>query len=361
MHEDGHKPLRIGVTMSLSGPSEMNWEPVRRGLELWPDHIAGVPLEVEFADDAGDPILATEITQKMLNDGADLIVQFSLSGPAFAVAEVADSAGKPHFAMSPIRRGAGPDNWTFRLSPDVSLMADGVITALKARGVSRFAYIGTSDNYGESWAAAMSEGASAAGLTLLTSERYARTDSSTRAQAERIIALAPDAIVIGGPGDRALLPQSDLRAAGFGGLICQTFGAAMSVLADADSKTVDGTLMVTSPGAVVQLLSENHPARRETEDFHAAYAARFGSAPNSQAAVLTHDIIKILEATLPDAVAICEPGTSGFPTALRTAVTETPVSTCTGSFRYSDTDLFGLGDDARIMVELKGGTWHPAQ
>ncbi|MGH1413574.1 MAG: ABC transporter substrate-binding protein [Pelagimonas sp.] len=349
------------LTISLTGPGELDWTPVRDALRLWPAEIAGLPLNVVFHDDKADPQTAIDIADTVLAEGpVDAVVQFALSGPGFAMAEWAAEHQVPHFALSPIQ--GRPDPWTFRLSAPPELMAEGLLEHISDRGYARLAYIGTDDNYGNTWRTLIASKLGERGISLCANESYLRTDVTTLAQAERIAQTQPEAVVIGGPGQTAILPQTDLRRFGFKGQVYQTFGAAMSVLADAPPVDTDGTIMVTGPGSVADLLPSDHAAANVTRDFNARFEQRFGHAHGSQAAISTCDVLKILEPAVREALLRAEPGTAAFRLALQSALeADQPVVTGSGTFNYTKADHFGLAPDGRVLIELSGGQWRMAQ
>ena len=353
--------LTLLLTMSLTGPGELNWTPVQDALRLWPSEIAGLPLTILFHDDKADPQAAINVAQAAFAESpVDAVIQFALSGPAFAIAQWAADHQVPHFALSPIQGRPAP--WTFRLSAPPALMAQGIWDHIRDRGYTRLAYIGTDDNYGNTWRDLMVKHFNDRGLPLCCDESYLRTDETTQAQAERIAQAQPEAVIIGGPGHTALLPQTDLRQAGFKGQIYQTFGAAMAVLAEAPPVLTDGTLMVTGPGSVADILPQDHGAATVTRDFNARFAQKFGHAHGSQAAISTCDVLKILEPAVREALLKAEPGTAAFRLALRSALeADQPVVTGSGTFNYSPEDHFGIAPDGRVLIELSGGQWRIAQ
>lgn len=349
------------LTISLTGPGELNWTPVQDALRLWPAEIAGLPLNILFHDDKADPQAAIAVAEAAIAEGpVDAVVQFALSGPAFAIAEWAAEQQVPHFALSPIQ--GSPDPWTFRLSAPPELMAEGILDHIHDRGYTRLAYIGTDDNYGNTWRRIIAGKLAERGISLCADESYLRTDETAQDQADRIAQAKPEAVIIGGPGHTAILPQTDLRRVGFDGQIYQTFGAAMAVLADAPPAVTDGTLMVTGPGSVADLLPKDNAAANVTRDFNARFEKRFGHEHGSQAAISTCDVLKILEPAVREALRQAEPGTTAFRLALRSALeADQPVVTGSGTFNYTPEDHFGLAPDGRVLIELSGGQWRMAQ
>lgn len=350
------RALRLGVSMSLTGPGELDWTPVRKALSLWPDHLGDRLLAVDFQDDRADPDHAAALAERMIGDGCHALVQFSLSGPAFAVARLAHRYRVPHLALSPIALPVHEADWTFRLSPTAGLMAGGLLDHARAQGYRRLGFVGTDDNYGRSWQTEVEVGAASRGLRVIARDHYARGDADLPGAAT-LASAKPDAILIAGPGNTAPMPQVALRQAGYAGPVLQTFGADMRALAAQDPALFDGTILPTGPGSAPARLPKNHPSRALIADFEARYRARHGEAPRSQAAIATDDALRVLRAAaeaLPGDVADPE----AVRTALRTALFHQAIPAGSGIFRYAKADRFGLGPEALILLQLEGHEWH---
>ena len=67
--------------------------------------------------------------------------------------------------------------------------------------------------------------AKAKGIEIVSIEKYSRTDTSVTGRVLKLVG-KPDAILIAGAGTPSALPQKELRARNYGGVIYQTHGAA---------------------------------------------------------------------------------------------------------------------------------------
>ena len=87
------------------------------------------------------------------------------------------------------------------------------------------------------------------GLTIVASERYARTDTSVTGQVLKLVAAKPDAVLIAGSGTPAVLPQRTLKERGYAGQYYQTHGVANNDFLRVGGKDVEGTFLPAGPGA----------------------------------------------------------------------------------------------------------------
>ena len=92
--------------------------------------------------------------------------------------------------------------WVFKTTQNDDLIAAALIKHMKKNGVKTIGFIGFNDPYGENWYKVFGALAEKAGIRIVASERYARTDQSVTGQSLKLIAAKPDAVLIAG-GRRA--------------------------------------------------------------------------------------------------------------------------------------------------------------
>src|ERR1700749_5318969 len=86
------------------------------------------------------------------------------------------------------------------------------------------------------------------GMTLVDEERSARPDTSVTGQVLKLVAANPDAILVGGSGTAAALPQTELRARGYKGLIYHNHGAASMDFIRIAGPAAEGVIMASGSG-----------------------------------------------------------------------------------------------------------------
>ena len=86
------------------------------------------------------------------------------------------------------------------------LMVGAVVERMKKSGVKTVGYIGFSDAWGDLVFDALNKSADAAGIKVVSNERYARADASVTGQVLKIAALRPDAVLTGPSGTPGALP-----------------------------------------------------------------------------------------------------------------------------------------------------------
>src|ERR1700685_448487 len=217
--------ITIGISISTTGPAAALGIPERNALEFVPKEIGGVPLKVIVLDDGGDPTNATTNARRFVTESkADIIMGSSTTPPSIAVSTVANEAGIPHISLAPFPITPERAKWSVAMPQPVPLTGKGLYEHMKAHNIKTVGYIGYSDSYGDLWFNDLKTQGVPLGLTVVDEERYARPDTSVTGQVLKLIGANPDALLVGGSGTAAALPQTELRARGYKGLISHNHG-----------------------------------------------------------------------------------------------------------------------------------------
>ena len=105
--------------------------------------------------------------------------------------------------------------WVFKTTQNDDLIAAALLKHMAKNGVRSIAFIGFNDPYGDNWLKVFSALGEKAGVKVIATERFNRTDQSVTGQTLKMIAVKPDAILIAAVGGPAVLPQATLRDQGF--------------------------------------------------------------------------------------------------------------------------------------------------
>ena len=348
-----HADITIGVTLSLTGPLSSLGLPIKASLPLWPDRIAGEKVNLIVLDDASDSTGAVKNVRRFVSeDKVDVILGSSGVPAVFAIAPVAAESKTVQLAFAPAPRPGGKDDWTFPLPQPVSLMSDAVAQRMVADKVKTVAFLGWNEGYGEMWLGAFSASAKKAGITVVATERFAPPDTSITAQALKVVAAKPDAVLIVAAGSAAAMPQINLRERGWAGPIYQTHGAASPDLVRVGGKRMDGTLLPAGPVLVAEQLADGNPIKPVALDYVSAFEKAHGANSRTQFGAHAHDALKVLQRIVPVALKKAKPGSAEFRQALRDALeSEKEIVISHGVLNFSPTDHAGF--DARGVVMLK--------
>lgn len=349
--------ITIGVNLSLTGPLSSLGLPQKASLALWPERIAGEKVNLVVFDDASDPITATKNARRLVTENkADVLLGPSGVPQGMAVAQVATEAKTVQLAFAPVPLPAGPQSWTFALAQPVSLMSDAVARRMVADKIRKVAFLGWNEGYGEMWLQAFAASAKAAGLEVVATERFAPIDTAITAQALKVVAARPDAVLIVGAGSAAAMPQINLRERGWTGPVYQTHGAASPDLVRVGGKTMNGTVLPAGPMLVAEQLPSASPVKPVALAYVNGYEKSNGANSRTQFGAHAWDALMLLQRAVPIALKKAPTGTPEFRRALREALeSEKEIALAHGVANFTPTDHNGFDGRGVVMLRITDG------
>lgn len=355
--------IKVGVTVSATGPAASLGIPEKNTFALLPKTIAGNTVEYIVLDDATDPTTAVKNARKLVSeDKVDLLVGSTVTPNSLAMLDVAAESHTPMITMAGSAIVVEPMDakrkWAFKVPQNDSHMSTAITGHMADHGVKRVAFIGFSDAYGEGWYKEFSKIAALRKIEIVANERFARPDTSVTGQILKIMSANPDAVLIAGSGTPAALPQKTLKERGYKGLIYQTHGVANNDFLRVCGKDCEGTWLPAGPVLIAEQLPDSNPIKKSALAYKAAYEKAYGAGTVSTFGGHAWDAGKLLAAAAPVALKVAKPGTPEFRKALRDALENVKnVAGAHGIFTMSPTDHVGLDQRARVMVEIVNGKW----
>ena len=351
--------IKIGAILSISGPGAAMGVGYKGAFDFFPSEIAGQKVEYIVRDDATDANTAFTIAQKMISeDHIDAFIGPSLAASDAAVAPLANQAHIPMIAMAPYEYDPAKQPYTFSDAQPLSLMVAGVFKYMQQRGVKDIGFIGFSDGWGDQVLAATKQWAAADGMNILSEERYARTDTTTEAQALKLISVHPQAIMMGNSATPAALPVVALRHHGFKGGIYGNHGIVSPAFIKVGGSAAEGVVAATSPLVVYDQLADGNPIKPVAVAFMQQYAKQYGPQSVNPFSGYSYDALLLLQNAIPAALNAAKPGTEQFRMALRDALEKThELVGVSGVYTMSPTNHNGQDDRAAVLVEVKDGAW----
>jgi branched-chain amino acid transport system substrate-binding protein len=355
--------IKIGVIASSTGPTAVVGIPQKNTVALLPTEMGGQKVSYIVLDDASDPTNAVTNVKKLISEHkVDALIGPTTTPAALAILDfIAESqvpllttVGSSAIILPMDER----KRWVFKTTQNDDLIAEAMLENMTAAGVKTVGFIGFNDPYGENWFKVFAPMAEKAGLRLVASERYNRTDQSATGQVLKLIAARPDAVLIAATGSPAVMPQAGLQEKGYKGRIYQTHGVATNDFIRIGGKAVEGTLMAGGPMLVAADLAANNPIKPVAQGYIATYEAKYGAGTMSTFGANTYDAGLLLQKSIPQALKAAKPGTPEFRQALRNALeTAREVVGAQGVFTMSPQNHNGMDKRARVMMVVKGGKW----
>ncbi|HTH61814.1 MAG TPA: ABC transporter substrate-binding protein [Paraburkholderia sp.] len=355
--------VKIGVTVSATGPAASLGIPEKNTIALLPKTIAGQRIDYIVLDDATDSTQAVKNARKLTSeDHVDALIGSTVVPNSLAMIDVAAETGTPMISLAAAASIVEPMDakraWVFKTPQNDLLMAGAIAQHMAAHGVKTVAFIGFSDAYGESWFKEFSKAADQHKITIVANERFARNDTSVTGQVLKMLSQHPDAVLIAGAGTPAALPQKALKERGYAGKYYQTHGVANNDFLRVCGKDCEGTYLPAGPLLVADQLPDANPVKKAALAYKHAYEAAYGAGTVSTFGGHAWDASLLLQHAIPVALKAGQPGTKAFRDALRAALESSrDIAGSHGIFNLSPTDHAGLDERARVMVQIVGGQW----
>ena len=355
--------VRIGVTVSATGPAASLGIPEKNTVAMCPKSAGGKTIEYILLDDATDTTSAVQNTRKLISESkVDAIIGSTTTPNSLAMIDVFSEAETPTVSLASSIRIIDPVDakkaWSFKTPQTDVMKAGAILEHASANGVKSIGYVGFNDALGEAFFAEIDKAAKGRNIPLVANERFAPKDTSVTGQALKLIAAAPDAIVIGASGTPAAMPASALVERGYKGKIYFNHGVANNDFLRVGGKDVEGAFVPASPVIVASQLPDAHPAKKRAEEYIRLYEASYGPGSVSAFGSYTWDACLELANAIPVALKSGQPGTVEFRRAMRDALEATKgLDVSNGSVTMSKTDHLGLDSRARVMVQIQNGKW----
>ena len=355
--------IKVGVLVSATGPGVIIGTAQRNSIELLSTTIAGQKVEFRVLDDGSDPTNAVKNGRRFIEeDKVDLIIGPSVTPAAMALIEVVAQARVPMLAnvgsSSVILPMDDKKRWVFKLAPNDELIGEALVEHMVKSGVKTVGFIGFSDGYGDNWLQVFQGLAKRAGLNIVATERYARTDNSVAGQTIKLLSANPDAVLIAGAGGPTVLPNTSLVERGYKGRIYQTHGAATNDFIRLGGKAVEGVTTAGSPMLVIDDLPAGDPVRAEADRYVKSYDAKFGAGTVQMFGAAAYDAGILMRVAIPEALKSGAPGTAEFRSALRDALERVKGAVgAQGVYTMSTADHNGLDHRARHLMSVRNGRW----
>jgi branched-chain amino acid transport system substrate-binding protein len=346
--------------VSATGPTSAIGIPQKNTGDLLPRKIGDTTIEYFQLDDGGDTTRAVQNVKKLVQENnIDALIGPSTTPNAFAILDIIAENKVPMMATVGTATVVEPQDakrrWVFKTTQNDDLIAEVLLKNMVKNGVKTLGFIGFNDPYGENWYKVFSALAEKAGIKVVASERYTRTDQSVTGQTLKLLAAKPDAVLIAAVGGPAVLPQATLFDQGYKGRIYQTHAVATEDFIKLGREKVEGTILAAGPMLVIDEISDANPTKKVAQAYIAAYEKQFGSKPATFGAN-TWDGGLLLERAIPVALKKGKPGTEAFRSALRDALeAEREVIGCQGVFNMSANNHNGMDERARVLVTVRDG------
>lgn len=316
-----HADVSICISVSATGPASALGVPQQNSVQFLPTEAAGEAVRYTVFDDATDTSLATQNARKCVNEqNADVLIGGSGTPTTMAIAAVSAEVQVPFLSLAPFVAQGEQEIWSFVVPQPMRVMVQAMVDDMQAQGITTLGFIGFNDSLGDLTLNSLQPLLEGAGLTLSPVERFARNDTSVSAQALKVVAENPQAVLVVGSGAPAAGPNLALAELGYSGVIYHTHGSASPAFLQVAGDSANGTVMPVGPIGVVEQLADDHPTKAPGLAYKASYEGVFGAGSISSFGGYLFDAGLIAVSAIPAALESGAPGTAEFRAALRDAI-----------------------------------------
>lgn len=357
--------ITVGFVTSLSGPGASIGTLYDKGMNAayaYRDEVDGQKIKLIRLDDGSDPAAAAQDARKLIQqEHVDAIIGTATAPSTSAMFAVANELKVPFIAISPVKIDPPKDGklWGVAVPQSPALMVKVIAKRMKRDGIKTAGFIGFSDAWGDlvynNAIAAEKEGV---GPKITTNERFARTDTSVQAQALKVLATHPDALLDGGSATQAALPLITLRSMGFKGPF---FGTPAMLNADfirVGGKAAEGVQVSAGPVSVTSQLPDDHFSKKIGTEFHEIFHKVNGGDASDGFSGYGFDGWLILTSAMKQALKTAKPGTPEFHQAIMDGIyADKELAGVQAIYNFTPKSPYGTDERSLVVVKLVNGKW----
>ncbi len=352
--------IRIGASVSASGPAAFLGDPEAKTLELLVEELnakgglGGEKIKLVLYDDGGDPNKARTFATRLIEDDeVSAIIGGTTTGTSMSILAVAEDAEVPFISLAGAIEIIQPVRPFVFKTPHTDRMAcEKIFEDMKARGFTKIGMISGSDGFGASMQAQCKETVGNYGIEIVADETYNPTDADMTAQLAKIRnAPGVQAVLNPGFGQGPSIVTRNYRQLAIEQPLYQSHGVASNGFIDlAGAEAAEGVRLPGTALLIADLLPEGDPQREVVVAYRDAFEEKTKT-PVGTFGGYAHDAFLILT----DALARAG---SDDPQKIRDAIEAVSgLAGTTGIYSFSPEDHLGLDLSAFRMLEIKGGAW----
>jgi len=351
--------IRIGASLSVTGPASFLGDPALKTLQMLVDQINeaggidGEPVRLIHYDDAGDANRARTFATRLVEDDEVVaVIGGSTTGTTMAMVPVYEDEGIPFISLAGAVVIIDPVKAHVFKTPHTDRMAcEKIFTDIEARGLTRVGMISGTGGFGQSMRQQCLDVVGDYDIEIVADETYGPDDADMTVQLTRIRNTAGvETVVVADFGQGPAIVTRNYAQLGIDLPMYQSHGVASDAFIGLAGDAAEGVRLPGTALLIADILPEADPQREVVQAYKAAYVERFGEEPSTFAGY-AYDAFQLL------VNAIREAGSSD-PAAIRDALEQTSGYVgVTGEFNMSPEDHMGLDLSAFRMLEIRDGGW----
>lgn len=356
-NEAAKEPIKIGAIFDISGSGSSLGIPERDSAKLWEKQINdagginGRPVQVIIYDNESDETKSVLNFKKLVEeDKVVAVAGASQSGTTMAMVPSANTAKIPLVSAAASIKIITPitdRKWIFKTAQNDSVVADKIVTYLKAKKMNRVAFLSLNNAYGDSGLTEFTNVAKAAGLKIVASEKFGATDVDFTPQLSSVKKSGADVMVIWAIPPSASLITKQAADLGIKTPIVHSHGIANKTFIELAGPAANGVVFAAGKLLVAESLPDSDPQKKVLLDYVKAYEKP--DAPRSAFGGHGYDTLILI------GKAIEKAGTD--PAKIRDELEKMTQPGISGVFKMTAADHSGISEDSLVMIQIKDGKW----
>ncbi|MDR5683735.1 MAG: ABC transporter substrate-binding protein [Armatimonadota bacterium] len=365
--------IRIGVVVDITGPASSLGVPERNTVQLYENDLGfaqiprgRVPIRWVVTDGESDVTKTVVAVRRFIEEERVAAVVCCTTSPAsLAIIGTVQSVGIPNISLAAAATIVEPVRerfWVFKTPQTDRMMIDVLTDHMRRLRISRIAFLGFDDAFGQGGAVELDRLAPAKNIEVVAKEFFARTATDVSAQIVRAMGRNPQAILIWAIPPGANVASKNIRDLGIRLPVYHSHGVANKTFLDLGGPNVEGVYLPAGKVLVAEQLNVNDPQRPVLLEYVRRYESRFGPGTRNTFGGHALDAMLILKPAIERALRRgVDPGNvAAFRRAIRDEI-ETNTKELigiTGVFNFSPEDHLGLDKQrAAVMLQVRRGNW----
>jgi branched-chain amino acid transport system substrate-binding protein len=353
------EPIRIGATLSITGPAAFLGEPEQKTLELYVEKInasggvLGRKLQLVHYDDGGDAEKARTFAKRLIEqDKVDLIIGGTTTGTTMATVPLVEQAQVPFISLGgavviidPVKK------WVFKTPHTDRMACERIFVDMQARKIERIGFISANGGFDKSMRAECVKSAPAYKIQIIADETYSDGDSDMTAQLSKIKGTAgAQAVVSTGYGQGGTIVIKNYKQLALGVPLYLSHGAASREFIKLSGDATEGARLPAPALLIADDLADNDVQKKVVVAYKKEYESRYKQEVSTfggyayDGLMLAVDAIRRAGSTKKDAVRDALESTKGYVGA-------------SGVVTMSAKDHLGLDASAFRILEVSKGSW----
>ncbi len=356
------KPFVIGAVFDITGPASSLGIPEKNSAQMLVDQINkagginGHKVDLKILDDKSTPAeAALDIKQLIEQDHVLAVIGASTSGASMSMVPIAMDKQIPMVsaaASAAIVRPASDHKWIFKTAQPDDLVAKVVVTYLKAHNITSVAFMPVNNDFGNSGLKEFQAQAGAAGINIVTVQKFEASDTDMTAQLTKVKDAKPQAVIVWSTPPSAAYVAKSYKQLGLTMPQIQSHGIGNKSFIDVAGDAANGVIFPAGKLLAVDTLSASDPQKsvlsKYASDYQAAFPGQALSTFGGHAYDATNMVLDALKAS----------GDNPTASSIRDQLEKiSNYPGITGVFNMSPSEHNGLDTSSMVWIKIANGKW----